>query len=79
MTLSMDAYENIVKKYPSLLVTEDDPADAFHFVHDVLCSEADAIREKVPYATRTIEDLEAAAYQVWSIGNDAEIDSFEEE
>ena len=78
MTLSKDAYEKIVKKYPVLLVMEDDPAEAFDFVHDVLCAEADAIREKEPHATHIIEDLETAAYKVWDVGADVENEYFDE-
>lgn len=79
MYITYDAYEKIVKKYPTLLVVEDDPRDAFEFVHNVLCAEADALREKAPYATSTIDALEAAAYRVWDVMSDIDTDNIEEE
>lgn len=80
MYITYDAYEKIVKKYPTLLISEDDPHDAFEFVHTVLCAEADALREKdVPFATHTIDALLAAAYRVWDVMNDIDTDNIEEE
>ena len=79
MYLPRETYEKIVKKYPILLVTEEDPLYAFNFVHDVLCAEADALKEKCPYATRSIDDLERAAYLVWDAMNDIDTDNLGEE
>lgn len=79
MTLSKEAYEKIVKKYPVLLVVDEDPLYAFNFVHDVLTAEADALKEKCPYATRSIDDLERAAYLVWDAMNDIDTDNLGEE
>ena len=79
MTLSKDAYEKIVKKHPTLLVMEDDPSEAFRFVWEVLTAEADAIREKYPYAHRSVADMEEAAYRVYDVGGDIDAGDFGEE
>ena len=79
MTLSKDAYEKIVKKYPVLLVMDEDPLYAFNFVHDVLCAEADALKEKCPWLDRPVSDLEHAAYLVWDAMNDIDTDNLGEE
>lgn len=79
MTLSKEAYEKIVKKYPVLLVMDEDPLYAFNFVHDVLCAEADTLKEKCPHATRIIDGLECAAYLVWDAMNDIDTDNLGEE
>ena len=79
MYMPRDAYEKIVKKYRTLLVLDDEPVEAFSFVHDVLCAEADALKEKCPYATRSIDNLERAAYLVWDAMNDIDTDNLGEE
>ena len=79
MYLPRETYEKIVKNYPTLLVVEDDPAEAFRFVWDVLTAEADAIHEKEPYAHRSVADMEEAAYRVFDIGGDIDAEDFGEE
>lgn len=41
--------------------------DVIYFVQDLLEFQADETKEKYPYATRSIERLEAAAYEVWNL------------
>lgn len=48
-----------------LFVTDvDDINKALEITHMLLCGEADAVRVNEPYATKTIADLEAAAFAV---------------
>ena len=47
-------------------------------VSDILTAEADAIKEKEPYATASINRLEAAAYEVFSVCGDIENENFSE-
>ena len=70
MTLSKAAFKEIVSKYDTLLLMEDDPVSALDFAHDLLNAEADALKEKYPYATRTINDLEAAAFRLNNLASD---------
>lgn len=79
MVMSKETYRNIVSNYSSLLLTEDDAVDALDFAHDILNAEADACREKCPYATRTIDDLEAAAFRLSDMGSDIANEEFSEE
>lgn len=41
-----------------------DLEDIFNMVHDLLTAEADAIKVKEPYATRTIREYEEAARRI---------------
>ena len=50
MYLSKVKLEEIKNKYPTLVLMDDDIADAFNMVSDILTAEADAIKEKEPYA-----------------------------
>lgn len=79
MTLSKETYQKIVSRYSSLLLTEDDAVDALDFAHDILNAEADALKEKCPYATRTISDLEAAAFRLSCMGSDIANEEFSKE
>ena len=78
MYLSKVKLEEIKSKYPTLVLMDDDIADAFNMVSDILTAEADAIKEKEPYATASISRLEAAAYEVFSICGDIENENFNE-
>ena len=43
-----------------------------------MTAEADAIKEKEPYATASINRLETAAYEVFSVCGDIENENFSE-
>lgn len=72
MYLSKVKLEEIKSKYPTLVLMDDDIADAFNMVSDILTAEADAI------ATASISRLEAAAYEVFSVCGDIENENFNE-
>ena len=78
MYLSKVKLEEIKSKYPTLILMVGDIADAFNMVSDILTAGADAIKEKEPYATASINRLEAAAYEVFSVCGDIENENFSE-
>ena len=54
-----------------------DLEDIFNMVHDLLTAEADAIKVREPYATRTIREYEEAARRI-SLSRYDFCDAFEE-
>lgn len=78
MYLKKETLEQIKRKYSVLIVSDDDVVDAFNLVNDIMTAEADAIKEKEPYATASISRLEAAAYEVFSVCGDIENENFNE-
>ena len=78
MYLTKEKLNSIIQQYNITFITEDDVVNAFNFVHDVLVAEADAIKGKEPSATASISRLEAAAYEVFSIGGEIDNDNFDE-
>lgn len=78
MVMSQEKYEEISKRYGTLLLTDKDVEDVFSFVIDILNAEEDAIKEKVPYATHTIENFAKAAVVVADCFMDVELGVFDE-
>ena len=76
MTLSKEVFETIKSRYGSLLIIDADVEDVFHFVLEVIEAEADALKARIPYATNTIDRLEATAHELWSITRDVENEEF---
>lgn len=72
MSISKEKFDEIKSRYSTLLILEADPIEALSFVHDLLCAEADAIKENEPYATVSIKRLESAAYEVFALGHEVE-------
>lgn len=72
MSISKEKFDEVKSRYSTLLILEADPIEALNFVHDILCAEADAIKEKEPYATASIKRLESAAYEVFALGQEVE-------
>lgn len=78
MYISKEKLTEIRKNYSTLIITDDDVTDALNFVHDILCAEADATKQKAPYATVSIDRLEKAAHEVFSASGDIECEIFDE-
>ena len=78
MYITKEKFEELCKKYDSLLVVESDAVDALNFVHDLLAAEADAIKAVEPEATATIDRLNEAAYEVYNICGDVDNETFED-
>lgn len=79
MVLSKEAFKKIVSDFPTLLVTEDDPSEALNFAAAVLEAEADAMRQKIPYAFNSIDRIESALHEVYELARDADNEEFSEE
>lgn len=79
MTISKQKFEEIKKKYSLTIVSDYDVGGALMFVHDLLLAEADEIKKTAPYATRTINRCEEAAYLIYSLSSDVENDIFEDQ
>ena len=76
MYITREKFEEICKKYHGLLLIERDIEDAFSFVQELLEAEADATKELEPQAFRSIDRLNAAAYEVFNLGNEIENEEF---
>lgn len=76
MYMTKQKFDEIKKRYPTLLVLDDDVTEAFDFVWDMLTAEADALKNKCAYATRSIAKMEEAAYQVYDMQNEIENEEF---
>lgn len=78
MVLSKKAFNEIVKEHSTLLVLDEDAACALYFAADVIEAEIKAVKEKYPYATRTIDCLESALHEVYELARDADNEEFSE-
>lgn len=76
MYMTKEKFDEIKKKYPTLLVLDDDVSEAFKFVQDMLEAEVFALKEKCAYATRSIADMERAAREVNDMQNEIEGNEF---
>ncbi len=78
MYITKEKFEEICKKYPTLIFSEGDAEDALNFVEDLLEAEADAIKAVEPEATASINRLNAAAYEVYDLCGDVGNEAFGE-
>ncbi len=79
MVTSKEAFKKIVKEFNTLLVVDDEPAEALWFAVAVIGAEIDAQKKKSPYATRSIDRLEAARHELCDLARDCENEEFSEE
>lgn len=79
MDMTKEKFQQIVSKHKTLVIIEDDLFDAFDLVWELLCAEADALKEKEPYAINTIRRLETAAYEVHELGYDISREDYMED
>lgn len=76
MYMTKQKFDEIKKRYPVLLALDRDVSDAFEFVRDMLEAEADALKEKCAYATRSIAETESTARQVSDMQNEIDNECF---
>ncbi len=76
MYMSREKFDEIKKRHSTTILMDDDVGEAFAFVQELLWAEADALKEKCSYATRLIQDMEKAACEVFSIGQEIENGEF---
>ena len=78
MYITKEKFNEICKKYPTLILSEDDAVDALNFVEDLLLAEAEAIKTVEPDATAGIERLKQASYEVYDLCGDVMNEDFED-
>lgn len=61
----MENLKEIMSKH--LICSEDEALEAIEFVQELLEAQANETREKYPYATRSIDNLNKAAYEVFDL------------
>lgn len=61
MYMDKEKFDEVRKRYATLLVLDGDASEAFSFVQEVMEAEAEALKEKCPYATKSIADIENMA------------------
>lgn len=72
MYMSKEKFEEIKRRYSTLLILDCDAVDAFNFVNEILEAEAEATEAKEPSATASIRRLKEAAYEVFAAGQEIE-------
>lgn len=76
MYMSKQKFNEIKQKHNTLLIMDTDVSEALEFVQELLEAEAVALKEKCPYATRSIADMESAAHQVFDVQGEIENEQF---
>lgn len=76
MYMTKDKFDEIKRKHNTLLIMDDDTSEALEFVQELLAAEADALKEKCAYATRSIKEMESAAHEVFSMIQEIEDEQF---
>lgn len=79
MEMTKEKFTEIINHHKTLVLIEDDLFDAFDLVWELLCAEADALKENEPYATHSISRLETAAYEVHELGYDISNEGYMED
>lgn len=78
MYISREKFDEIKNEHNNVIVLDNDVVAAFQFVYSVLIAESDTLKEECPSATATIQRLEAAAYEVFSVQEEIESEIFSE-
>ncbi len=78
MYLSKEKFNELVKRHPTTLIVPDDIIEAFDFVREVLEAESYALKKAEPYASKSINDLNSASYEVFSLSVDIGNEHFSE-
>ena len=73
MYMTKEKFDEIKRKHNTLLIMDDDTSEAFEFVQEL---QADALKEKCAYATRSIKEMENAAHEVFSMLQEIEDEQF---
>lgn len=62
--MTKEQLKEIMKRH---CIVDCEVEDVIYFVQDLLEFRADELKENEPYATRSIDQLEAAAREVWDL------------
>lgn len=78
MYLSREKFDEIKKRHDTFILTEDDAEEALRFAWEVMIAEIDALKEKEPYATTSIDRMERSAYEFHELLCSIEAEEFSE-
>jgi hypothetical protein len=76
MYMTREMFDAIKDRHSNTIIVDDDVGEALAFVQELLEAEADAMKAKCSYATRSIADAEKAAYEVSSLSNEIDNEAF---
>ena len=76
MYITKEEFDALREKYSTLLIVNSDVVDALNFVQELLEAEADALKEREPTATASIDRLNKAAYEVFDICGQVDNEDF---
>lgn len=65
--MTKNDFENVFRKYRTTVIMRSDVCDVMNFVQELLETEADALERDEPTATRSIEKLNQAAYEIMDL------------
>lgn len=76
MYMTKQKFDEIKRRHGTLLIMDEDTGEALEFVQELLEAEADAMKEKCAYATRSIAEAETAAHQVYDMRREIDGEQF---
>lgn len=76
MYMTKEKFDEIKRKHSTLLILDDDADETLEFVQELLEAEADALKEKCAYATKSIAEVESAVHQVFDMRREIDNECF---
>lgn len=76
MYMTRETFDKIKASHNTLVLVDSDVDEAMAFVQDLLEAEAEAIKAHEPSATTSIKRLNDAAYEVFSMLGDINLEEF---
>mgnify|MGYP001132233471 FL=1 len=76
MYMTKEKFDEIKRKHSTLLILDDDADETLEFVQELLEAEADALKEKCAYATKSIAEVENAVHQVFDMRREIDNECF---
>lgn len=76
MYMTKEKFDEIKRKHSTLLILDDDVDETLEFVQELLEAEADALKEKCAYATKSIAEVESAVHQVFDMRREIDNECF---
>lgn len=76
LCMTREKFEELRRKYKTVLILDDDVFEALDFVQELLEAEADATEQIAPHATRYIQNMNKAAYEVFSLYTEIAAEAF---
>lgn len=76
MYMTKEKFDEIKRKHSTLLILDNDADETLEFVQELLEAEADALKEKCAYATKSIAEVENAVHQVFDMRREIDNECF---